>query len=316
MPSSRVSLVPIMVLGLIAVLGCGDPPPPRATPGGPTAQPAPVAPGDAGADRAEGAAAVDPPPEIAWQWDGRPDLFPLVDLVVEHAGARYVLAAAPSKRRWQEVSRELRREDGGGTVIWSVTVGRGDELGGAQMAVDDERVYIASYRRNASGCELSAYATADGRTLWSVSLEGIGPIAHSRYRKRAQLRLIDGNPVVFGAEAERYIELRDAATGAQLSNRTLDAQYIPDPVGVPLFVELDHMLATQRSYDVLVGAFLARHNLMQDAGKDERGDAFREAVEHLQGLPIQRGEYRLDLQLIEAPGKTDLEIRARRLPAR
>lgn len=61
----------------------------------------------------------------------------------------------------------------------------------------------------------------DGSLLWSVSLKGIGSVGHSKWRNDVQLDMHEGNPVVFGREGQRYIEVRDAKTGTLISNQQL-----------------------------------------------------------------------------------------------
>ncbi len=152
---------------------------------------------------------------IPWQWDGAPDLFARVDLAAgKHAVAlkkKKVILRGPA---------------------WSVAiVGRPDQTSGAALATDGARVFVAVYNRAASGCSLAAFDGATGKPLWSVGLEGIGPILHSMYSNRVEMRIISGHPTVFGNEsAKRYIEQRDAATGALVSHQLLPPERRSDPL--------------------------------------------------------------------------------------
>ncbi len=224
-------------------------------------------------------------PAIAWQWDPAPDLFPLVDLT---AGTTTLSLGA-----------------GGAHPIvlkgkaWSAEVARGSDISGAAIVADDTRVFVATYNRIATGCELAAFAVDSGKRLWAVHLEGIGPISHSKYSNRVQLRLVGGHPTVFGDEAKRYIEQRDAATGALVANQILPVQRMPIPIAEPLYRELDNMLHTRDKYVVKVNDFLARHVSMTDADHAARGAAFRDAVRRLDGLPVARGAHHMHVELVE-----------------
>jgi hypothetical protein len=249
-------------------------------------------------------ARADPTPP--WQWDtSTPDLFPRADLSVVHGGATYTLALQERKAGKYEL--EL------GNGSWSVTIGsdHDGELTGAALAVDDARVYVATYGRITTGCTLAAYRASDGKLAWSVELTGAGPIAHSKYSNRVQLALIDGKPTVFGSEsAARYVEVREPATGKLVGNTQLPWERAERPVAEPLFVEVDHMLANHETYRVDVDDFLARHGLMKGADRASRADAFRAAVRALDGTRLQHGKFKLSLAL-EDDGK-HLAVAAKR----
>jgi len=242
---------------------------------------------------------------VPWQWDSAsPDLFPRADLAVDHAGTTYRLALTTVKGKDHLAL-------GNGT--WTVAPAgfTDDELTGAALAADDARVYLATYNRIATGCTLAAYAASDGKLLWTVSLEGAGPVAHSKYFNRVQLGLVAGKPVVFGSEgAARYVEVRDPASGKLIENTRLPAVYPERPLAEPLFVELDRMLESHATYKVGANDFLARHVLLKDADHAARGAAFREAARRLDGTPIQHGRYKLRVMVTEHGG--DFEVTARR----
>ncbi|MBL8624375.1 MAG: hypothetical protein JNK64_23915 [Myxococcales bacterium] len=254
-------------------------------------------------------AATPGPP--AWAWSAAPDLFPAVDQVIEQGGARYVVALGPGRDDDWDRPITLTR---GGPSGWTVAVGRGGHLSGALVAADDDRIYVATYGRIQSGVALAAYAVGDGAAAWAVRLDGMGPIGHSKYSMRAQLRMIDGHPTVFGSEAKRWIEARDAATGALRSNQRFDqpppAQREPEPIAEPLFAELDHMLATRAAYAVGVDDFLARHVRMVNASTAERRAAFADAVAALDDVALQHGRYHLAVALVDDGGR--LTVRASR----
>jgi len=232
---------------------------------------------------------------IAWQWDDAPDLFPRLALTAGNVAVTQVGDTI-----------QLSGAD------WSLGVDHqlDGEIAGANLAVDHDRIFVATYNRIAAGCRLSAFDMA-GKPLWSVHLDGIGPIAHSKYWNRVQLRIVGGDPTVFGSEAKRYIEERDAATGKLVSHQLLEMQRADIPISESLYRELDIRLASRDTTSVKVNDFLSRHVLMADADHAERGAAFEKAVRQLDGLAIARGAFHVRLQLVDNGG--DFEITASRV---
>lgn len=241
---------------------------------------------------------------LPWQWDGAsPDLFPRADLIVEHGGVRYRLAMSAQHRD------HLALGNGTWTVEPAATAGET----GVALAADDARVYLATYNHGNNGCTLAAYAASDGTLAWSVQLAGAEPMGHSKYFNWVQLRLIDGKPVVFGSEgAGRYIEAREPATGALISNTRLAAQYPDRPLAEPLFDELDHTLGSRAHYTVAASDFIARLRILQGADHAAIGAAVHDAARRLDGTPIQRGRYTLHVTVVDRPG--DYAIEASRAP--
>jgi len=232
------------------------------------------------------------PAAVPWQWDSvTPDLFPRLDLT---AGAHTF-----SLKRKKLILRG---------PSWSVAVAPGHETSGAVLAADDGRVFVAFYNRATAGCQLGAFDGATGRPLWSIHLDGIGPILHSKYSNRVQMRMVGGNPTVFGSEARRYIEQRDAATGALVSHQLFPGEYQPDPISEWLFREVDLMLRKRPTYTVKVNDFLARLVMMKDADHAARGAAFTEAVRQLDRLGL------FEIRLVDRGD--DFDVIAKRLPAR
>ncbi|MEO6774412.1 MAG: hypothetical protein ABI467_15580 [Kofleriaceae bacterium] len=236
---------------------------------------------------------------VAWQWDTTtPDLFPDVDLAT---GGSIRLAVTRDQLRLSNAK-------------WATVVqaARDATLTGAAMVSDHDRIYVATYNRIATGCTLTAFATSNGAKLWSVALEGAGPIAHSKYSNRVQLREIDGKPVVFGEESgARYVEVRDPVSGVLASNVKLAAQWIDRPIAELLFAEIAHELASHATYQVSVDDFLARTLRMKGVDPTERGIAFRQAVSSLQHVALQHGRFELQLELIERSG--DFVVKAKRV---
>jgi hypothetical protein len=244
---------------------------------------------------------------IAWQWDEvAPYLFPDVDLVAVHGGSSYRLSMTTKAGHDQ-----LRLTNGS----WTISLPRDPNAPAVAIAADDARIYLATYHPISSGCALAAYSASDGKQLWTVQLVAAGPISHSKYFNRVQLRVIDAKAVVFGNEAaKRYIEVRDAATGAAVSNTPLPAQMYPYPIAEALYRELAAVLAHDGTCEVTGNDFLARLGFMNAADHATRATTFAKAVAALDGMPLAHGAYTLHVELVDT--KTDFRIKARRLPAR
>lgn len=70
---------------------------------------------------------------------------------------------------------------------------------------------------------LVAFDLKRRKQLWRVNLKGVGPVAHSKYRNRINLRAGPGQAVtVFGWESQgRYIEVVDLKNGKTLTHRRI-----------------------------------------------------------------------------------------------
>lgn len=273
---------------------------------------------------ADAAPEPQPDPEqvatVDWFWSSTPDLYPLADIVVRHGSDRFVLGQrpipVPSASGFPKGGKpQLSRLGPGGEVVWSVSPTMNDDsLAGAAMVVDDKRVYVADYQRIATGCRLSAFSVADGKRLWSVALEGLGPIGHSKYSNHVDMTLAKGEPTVFGSEsAGRYIETRASETGAQGLHRKLPAAERPTNLAEPLYRELDLVLSRRRSTTIEVADFLTRHGLGGEFPEDAaRREAAKKAASALEGTPLAGGP---DTLAIELDGKgAKLAWRATRRP--
>ena len=84
---------------------------------------------------------------------------------------------------------------------------------------------MASFSDIATGCDLYAFELGSGDLAWKRNLVGVGPVAHSKYYNRVQLRLVDGRVVAFGNEAfGKYVEAYDPLTGDRIYHRKLDGE--------------------------------------------------------------------------------------------
>ncbi len=102
----------------------------------------------------------------------------------------------------REDGEERFRLDGHPQTAWCVV---GDVL------------FYPRYHRMSSGCEVVAVDLTSGAERWSVVLQGLGMIAHSKYWNQVNLYVGDGEIVICGNEsAGRYVEILDATDGAQV----------------------------------------------------------------------------------------------------
>jgi hypothetical protein len=92
---------------------------------------------------------------------------------------------------------------------------------GAALAADDAQVYLVRFGLITSGATVTAYDLGSGSPRWERRLVGLGPIEHSKYSNRVQLRVERDRLSVFGWEAAgKYVEVLDTRTGRALGNRT------------------------------------------------------------------------------------------------
>jgi outer membrane protein assembly factor BamB len=121
-----------------------------------------------------------------------------------------------------EVLAVQARAKEGGSLSWERKLEPGQGDAGALLAAGD-RIFVAQHHGIASGCHLHALDARDGRVVWSVSLQALGPVSHSQYLNSVQLDEEGGRVVVFGDEiGGKYIELVDPATGQSLANTRVD----------------------------------------------------------------------------------------------
>jgi hypothetical protein len=67
-----------------------------------------------------------------------------------------------------------------------------------------------------------------GKRLWKTNLQGLGPIAHTKYRNRVIIEVDDRRVTVYGNESSgRYVEQLDPRTGKTLANKKLEANRNP-----------------------------------------------------------------------------------------
>ncbi|MBW2737045.1 MAG: hypothetical protein JRH20_32075 [Deltaproteobacteria bacterium] len=253
---------------------------------------------------------------IPWAWSVVPNHYPLVDLTA--GGPRhnaYVLHEGPRSRRTLSSHAELRYELQKGAVrhiVWRQKIQAHQGMPRAAMVVSGPRIFVARHSLIATTCTLYAFARQTGKPLWQVTLKGVGPVVHSRYFNRVQLRVLRGNPVVFGYEiGTSYIEMRDAATGTLRSHRKFRHPRPKEPLAERLFDELHRVLRQRRTYRRSVSAFIAGHVIKMGAPALALA-AFRLAVKQVDGLPLRHNHYRLSVRLVEKKNGTHVIVARRR----
>ncbi len=238
-------------------------------------------------------------PAIPWTWSALPNFYPLVDLSARVRHQKFSLheEVLPGKSAGSVATLTYELEKANlRTAVWKVTVpdpGHG-ELSGAAMVLTNTQIFVARYSRIATGCTLYAFAVENGILQWKVFLEGIGPIAHSKWYNRVQLSVVGNHPVVFGNEGptRAYIEQRDAATGALLSNQKRDGVAAVQPLAEPLYAELQTMIRQQPTYQVTARDFVLRHGMNASVLAQ-----LPTAVQQVDAQPVQFGRYVLAVQL-------------------
>ncbi len=161
-----------------------------------------------------------------WVWAKTTTEFPKRPLRARQRHLSFEFRELPLTKGVKQTRAQLSKvlaKGGHRSTVWrrTITDDVWGPLAGAALLVADGRVFVAHYSTLSTGCRLYAFSAKSGTRLWAVELEGIGPIAHSKWRNDVQLAMHEGNPTVFGREGQRYIEERDAATGVLVRNQKL-----------------------------------------------------------------------------------------------
>ncbi|MCE9562951.1 MAG: hypothetical protein K8U57_12985 [Planctomycetes bacterium] len=103
------------------------------------------------------------------------------------------------------------------------------------FAVYGDALYFADFSSIANGCKLITFDLATGKKVRDQALDGIGAVAHTKYRNRVVMS-VEKHPtvkdslalVVTGWEAAgAYIEVLDLATGKQLAHKKFETNELP-----------------------------------------------------------------------------------------
>jgi hypothetical protein len=91
------------------------------------------------------------------------------------------------------------------------------------IARKEEVLVVAEHGPISSGCALAAHDLVTGKLLWRRHLIGIGPTAHSKYRNRVNLEIVDGFVVARGEESHgNYVEVLEVETGVRVWHKRFD----------------------------------------------------------------------------------------------
>jgi outer membrane protein assembly factor BamB len=157
------------------------------------------------------------PENIDWQWDDTAPGVTRGQVVLEAEEGNYFVFTGSEPDR----PVELKRARMPGDPVW-VRHLPNIQANSAALLLDAGQLYAALYLDGATGGHVIALEATSGKVRWAILLEGVGPILHSKYRNRIQMRFINKWLVVFGDESGgKYIEVLDPENGQRLSNRVV-----------------------------------------------------------------------------------------------
>lgn len=87
---------------------------------------------------------------------------------------------------------------------------------------DRHWIVYSQYSPIATGCTLIAFDLKAKRQVWETHLKGIGPVSHSKWRNRINLKLERDRITVFGDEGAKYIESVSLDSGESIYHRLVD----------------------------------------------------------------------------------------------
>jgi hypothetical protein len=144
-------------------------------------------------------------------WDWRPERADVLYSAM-NAPKEYTIEVVRPKDKFGEPTIRFIRDD---KTLYSLA-------GHAQttFVIDGSVLYYADYSQYASGCALVAYDLKDQKQLWKTSLQGLGPIAHFRYRNEVAVEAVPDAILVRGKEsAGKYIEYVDRKSGQTMGHK-------------------------------------------------------------------------------------------------
>jgi len=162
---------------------------------------------------------------VSWRWETRGHLsLDNPHLKTGEEGERYRLAILPEHKGLQ-----ITRKNRDNTTAWTRSLDADSPVEGA-LVVDLSGLYVAQYSPYSSGCTLIALDPGTGATRWRVEAKALGPVAHSKTQNEVQLRLMDGQLVLFGSEAfGRYVEQRSPKNGKLLAHHRVSDPLATEP---------------------------------------------------------------------------------------
>lgn len=186
------------------------------------------------------AEAVTPAPETAsspdlWHWDrGDGDWG-------DNLGKRTTVVAgdttftlgylhpAPAGQHQSDERFGIIRTGSDGAAAWQAELGEHFVATGA-MVRDGDTLYATHHCGISSGAKVSAVDSTTGQVRWTVDLQALGPVEHSKYRNETQIELDERGLVIYGNEVQgAYTEVLDPATGTQRSHSLPDPRFVALP---------------------------------------------------------------------------------------
>ena len=161
------------------------------------------------------------PPGVAWEWQGEDPSFGHTF----YQGPITVRAGVQSCSFTYDDEEHAARTacEAEGAEPWSLEE-TDAFVEDASLALDGGVLYVARFSDIATGCQVTAYDAASGTVRWGTRLQGIGPIGHSEYLNKVEMKVLDARWLaVFGWESGGcYVEVLDRGDGRTVSNRRLE----------------------------------------------------------------------------------------------
>ncbi|MBI5488884.1 MAG: hypothetical protein HY905_16240 [Deltaproteobacteria bacterium] len=161
------------------------------------------------------------PPEVAWEWQGEDPSFGHTF----YQGPITVRAGGESCSFTYDDEEHTARTacEAEGAEPWNLEE-TDAFVEDASLALDGGVLYVTRFSDIATGCQVTAYDAASGTVRWGTRLQGIGPIGHSEYLNKVEMKVLDARWLaVFGWESGGcYVEVLDRGDGRTVSNRRLE----------------------------------------------------------------------------------------------
>ncbi|MFO0822681.1 MAG: hypothetical protein U0792_06105 [Gemmataceae bacterium] len=105
------------------------------------------------------------------------------------------------------------------------------------FVLNGDTLYFADFSAISTGCKIVSYDLATGKKIRETQLEGLGPIAHTKYRNTVVMSVEKHSTVkdafvlvITSQEAAgAYIEVIDLVTGKQLAHKKFHVNDLPKP---------------------------------------------------------------------------------------
>ena len=156
-----------------------------------------------------------PNDEIPWQWS---DADTSIIRYLQCAPVEYDISLTKPKSAQPSFLR-VRISNGPETLCeWD----SGSD-GAFVFSESGSTVVYSKHSLRTTGCTLVAFDLKAKRQVWEMALEGIGPVGEiSKWENRINMKIRNGQIIVYGDEGKKYIEVVDLDSGETVSHRTLD----------------------------------------------------------------------------------------------